>query len=337
MRKTLLASVAVASLVLAACGDDDEEPAATEPTASETAEAPPTTTAATEAPATTTASTDAPVSSTAAETGADSTAAETGGDASAAAGGEAAACAEGKTLEDGVLTIATGDPAFPPYVIDDDPASGQGFEAAVAMAVAEQLGFTGDSVQWIRTAFDAAIAPGPKDFDFNLQQYTITPERSEVVSFSKGYYTAPQAIFGLADSEAASATSIDDLKSLKIGVAAGTTSIDYVEQVIQPDQEPLILPDNAAAKTALESDQIDAIVSDLPTALYVTAVEIEGTTVFGQIEGSGTDEFGLLFEKDNPLVECVDLALTALEDSGELEAITTEWMSEYTDAPVISA
>jgi polar amino acid transport system substrate-binding protein len=286
MRTSLLASIAVASLVLAACGDDDDEPAASEP---------------------------------------------------AATSESADACAEGKTLEDGVLTIATGEPAFPPYVIDDDPASGQGFEAAVAMAVAEQLGFTGDAVQWVRTAFDAAIAPGPKDFDFNLQQYTITPERAEVVSFSKGYYTAPQAIFGLADSAAAGATSIADLKPLKIGVAAGTTSIDYVEQVIEPEQELLILPDNAAAKTALESDQIDAIVSDLPTALYITAVEIEGTTVFGQIEGSGTDQFGLLLEKDNPLLECVDLALTALDESGELEAITTEWMSEYTEAPVISA
>ena len=312
MRKTLLASVAIASLVLAACGDDDEEDATTAAATETSAEA-------TSAPAAT-----EPGTTTPADTG-------------TAAGGAAAECAAGKTVTDGVLTIATGEPAFPPYVIDDDPASGQGFEAAVAMAVAEEMGFTGDQVTWVRTAFDAAIAPGPKDFDFNLQQYTITPERAEVVSFSKGYYTAPQAIFGLADSPAAAATTLEDLKALKIGVAAGTTSVDYVEQTIQPDQEPLILPDNAAAKTALESNQIDAIVSDLPTALFITAVEIEGTTVYGQIEGSGTDQFGMLFEKDNPLVECVDLALTALEESGELEAITTEWMSEYTEAPVISA
>jgi polar amino acid transport system substrate-binding protein len=252
------------------------------------------------------------------------------------AGGSAADCAAGKTITDGVLTIATGEPAFPPYVINDaTPEDGQGFEAAVAMAVARELGFEADAVTWVRTAFDAAIAPGPKDF--NLQQYTITDERKEVVDFSDGYYSAPQAVFGLADSPAASAATLDDLKGLKIGVAAGTTSITYVEEVIAPEAEPFIFADNAAAKTALESNQIDAIVSDLPTALFITAVEIEGTKVFGQIEGSGTDEFGLLLAKDSALTECVNLALQALEDSGELDAITTEWMSEYTEAPVISA
>jgi polar amino acid transport system substrate-binding protein len=301
MRKTLLASLVVAGLTLAACGDDEPEataPAATDP-----------------APETTAGSAPEPTAATA---------------------GPAAECADGKTIADGKLTIATGDPAFPPYVIDDDPTSGEGFESAVAYAVAAQLGFSGDTVVWTRTAFDAAIAPGPKDFDFNLQQYGISPERAEVVTFSQGYYTAPQAVFGLADSPAASATTIADLKDLKIGVAAGTTSVTYVEETIQPTQEPLIFNDNAAAKTALESDQIDAIVSDLPTALYITAVEIEGTSVFGQIEGSGTDEWGLLMAKDNPLAECVDLALTAIKDSGDLDAITTQWMSDYTEAPVIA-
>ena len=256
----------------------------------------------------------------------------------AAGEGSAADCASGKTIDADVLTIATGDPAFPPYVINDaTPEDGQGFEAAVAMAVARELGFEGDAVKWVRTPFDAAIAPGPKNFDFNLQQYGITPEREEVVDFSEGYYTAPQAIFGLADSPAASAKTISDLKSLKIGVAAGTTSVTYVEETIQPDQDPLIFNDNAAAKTALESDQIDAVVSDLPTAIYITTVEIEGTKVFGQIEGSGTDEWGLLLAKDSELTECVNLALEALKGSGELDQITTTWMSDYTDAPVIAA
>jgi polar amino acid transport system substrate-binding protein len=300
MRRTLPALLATAALVLVACGDDDDDAADATP-------APTQAPAATEAP-------EVPAS-----------------------GGSAAECAAGNTITEGVLTIATGEPAFPPYVINDaTPEDGQGFEAAVAMAVARELGFEGDAVTWVRTAFDAAIAPGPKDFDFNLQQYTITPERAEAVDFSQGYFTAPQAIFGLADSPAATATTLADLQGLKIGVAAGTTSVTYVEEVIQPEQEPLIFNDNAAAKQALESDQIDAVVSDLPTALYITAVEIEGTTVFGQIEGSGTDEFGLLLAKDSPLTECVDIALQTLEDSGELEAITTEWMSDYVEAPVIS-
>lgn len=262
---------------------------------------------------------------------------EKSSDTTAAADQTAAECVAGKTVTDGTLTIATGEPAFPPYIINDaTPEDGQGFEAAVAMAVAAELGFDAANVTWIRTGFDEAIAPGPKDFDFNLQQFGITPERAEVVTFSQGYYTSSQAIFGLADSPAADATTLADLKGLKIGVAAGTTSLTYIEDVIQPDSEPFIFNDNAAAKQALDDNQIDAIVADLPTALYITAVEMEGTTVFGQIEGSGTDQFGLLLSKDNPIATCVDLALTALKASGELEQITTTWMSEYLDAPVIS-
>jgi polar amino acid transport system substrate-binding protein len=301
MRRTLPALLVLGAVVLAACGDDDDDD-----------------TAATTAPAA--AATTAPAS------------------VPAEAGGSAADCAAGKTIEPDVLTIATGDPAFPPYVINDaTPEDGQGFEAAVAMAVARELGFEGDSVTWVRTAFDAATAPGPKDFDFNLQQFGITPERAEAVDFSQGYYTAPQAIFGLADSPAATATSIADLKGLKIGVAAGTTSVTYVEETIQPDSDPLIFNDNAAAKQALESNQIDAVVADLPTAIFITTVEIEGTKVFGQIEGSGTEQWGLLLSKDSPLTECVDVALQTLKDSGELDQITTTWMSDFAEAPVISA
>jgi polar amino acid transport system substrate-binding protein len=298
-KRFALAAVIAGTLVLAACGDDTEE-------STDATEAP----AATEAPGT-----------TALDTSADPK-----------------ACAAGNTITDGALTIATGEPAFPPYVINDaTPEDGQGFESAVAMAVAKELGFEGAAVTWVRTPFDAAIAPGPKDFDFNLQQYTITPERAEVVDFSDGYYTAAQAVFGLADSPAATAKTIADLKGLNIGVAAGTTSIAYVEETIQPDAEVQIFNDNAAAKVALESKQIDAIVSDLPTALYITAVEIEGTKVFGQIEGSGTDQFGLLLAKDSPLTDCVNIALANLKASGQLDQITTTWMSEYTEAPIITA
>jgi len=297
----VLAAVIAGTLVLAACGDDTEE-------------------------------------STTEETEATEPAAETPADTTAAAAADPAACAAGNTITDGVLTVATGEPAFPPYVINDaTPEDGQGLEAAVAMAVAKELGFEGAAVTWVRTPFETVIAPGPKDFDFNLQQYTITAERAEVVDFSDGYYSAAQAVFGLADSSAAAATSVNELKDLNIGVAAGTTSIAYVEDVIQPTNTVQVFNDNAAAKVALESNQIDAIVSDLPTALYVTAVEIEGTKVFGQIEGSGTDQFGLLLAKDSPLTECVNLALANLEASGELAGITTTWMSEYTEAPLISA
>jgi polar amino acid transport system substrate-binding protein len=248
-----------------------------------------------------------------------------------------AECAEGLTLEDGVLTVATGEPAFPPYVIDDAPESGEGFEAAVAYAVAEQLGFAPEAVEWTRTSFDEAIQPGPKDFDFNIQQYSISEERLEVVSFSVPYYTSTQAIVANADSPAIGATTLRDLQALRLGVAAGTTSLALVEDVIQPSADVQVFNTNADAVQALSTQQVDALVVDLPTALFLAAVEIEGGEVVGQfppIDAAPGEDWGLLFEQDNPLVECVDYALLRLRESGELEDITTTWMEEATEFPV---
>ncbi|MET0325115.1 MAG: transporter substrate-binding domain-containing protein, partial [Ilumatobacteraceae bacterium] len=181
--------------------------------------------------------------------------------------------------------------------------------------------------------------PGPKDFDFNLQQYGITPEREAAVTFSQPYYTGNQAIFGYADSAAVGAETISDLQDLKIGVAAGTTSLSFVTDVIQPSSDPFVFNDNAAAKQALDTKQIDAVVADLPTALYITGVEIEGSEVFGEFppsDGNEGESWGLLFAKDSPLVECADLALAALEASGALDGITTEWMSQGGAIPEIT-
>jgi polar amino acid transport system substrate-binding protein len=288
MRRTALALVSVAGLLLVACGDDDADDA--------------------------------------------------GGATGTGANGDPAACAEGNTLSDDELTVATGEPAFPPYVIDDAPESGDGFEAALAYAVADQMGFGEDQVSWVRTTFEGAVQPGPKDFDFNIQQYSITPEREEVVTFSEPYYEANQAILGYDDSPAADASTAAAIRDLRIGVAAGTTSLTFVTDVLQPTADPFVYNDNAAAKQALDTQQIDAIVADLPTALYVSGVEIEGTTVFGQFppsEGTQGERWGMLFAKDNPLVECVNLALASLRTSGALEEITTEWMSGSVNAPEI--
>jgi len=248
-------------------------------------------------------------------------------------------CTSGKTLEEGVLTIATGNPAYFPWVVDDAPESKQGFEAAVAYAVANAMGFSDESVTWVRTGFDEAIQPGAKNFDFNLQQYTITDERKETVSFSDPYYTTNQAVVGFADSPVATATALAELKDLKFGAQAGTTSLEFITSVIQPSTEPFVYDDNAGAKAALEAKQIDAIVLDLPTAFYVSAVEIEGTKVIGQFPATdavAADNFGLLLDLDSPLVECVNAALATLRDDGTLDAIVAEWLSEYVEAPVVS-
>ena len=243
------------------------------------------------------------------------------------------------TIESDKLTIATGTPAFEPWVVGDAPESGEGFEAAVAYAVAGELGFTNENVVWVRTGFDEAIQPGAKNFDFNLQQYSITEERKATVSFSDPYYSTNQAVVGFADSPVASATKVSELKELKFGAQSGTTSLDFINNVIQPNNEPFVYDDNAGAKAALEAKQIDAIVVDLPTAFYISAVEIEGSKVIGQFplsDAVAADNFGLLFDKDNKLVDCVNTALGALKESGKLAEIEKTWLADKTNAPVIS-
>lgn len=243
------------------------------------------------------------------------------------------------TIESGKLTIATGTPAFEPWVVGDAPDSGEGFEAAVAYAVAGELGYSNENIVWVRTGFDEAIQPGAKNFDFNLQQYSITEERKATVSFSDPYYSTNQAVVGFADSPVASATKVSELKELKFGAQSGTTSLDFINNVIKPTNEPFVYDDNAGAKAALEAKQIDAIVVDLPTAFYISAVEIEGSKVIGQFplsDAVAADNFGLLFDKDNKLVDCVNTALGALKESGKLAEIEKTWLADKTNAPVIS-
>ena len=243
------------------------------------------------------------------------------------------------TIAEGKLTIATGTPAFEPWVVGDAPESGEGFEAAIAYAVATELGYTNENIVWVRTGFDEAVQPGAKNFDFNLQQYSITEERKATVSFSDPYYSTNQAVVGFADSPVASAIKLSELKELKFGAQSGTTSLDFILNVIKPTNEPFIYDDNAGAKAALEAKQIDAIVVDLPTAFYISAVEIEGSKVIGQFplsDAVAADNFGLLFDKDNKLVDCVNTALATIKDSGSLAEIEKTWLADKTNAPVIS-
>jgi polar amino acid transport system substrate-binding protein len=243
--------------------------------------------------------------------------------------------AGGDYVTDGKLTIATGEPAYYPYVIDDAPESGEGFEAAVAYAIAEELGFAAEDVVWVRTGFDEAIAPGPKSFDINIQQYTITPERLESVDFSSPYYAADQAVITVEGSAAAGATSIADLEGLLIGAATGTTSLAAVEQVIQPTAGAQVFNSNDDAKLALESGQVDAIVVDVPTAFFLTAVQVPDGEIVGQFPAPGGDEWGALLAKDSPLTPCVSAAIDDLQATGELDALKKRWIDEATKAPVL--
>jgi polar amino acid transport system substrate-binding protein len=249
----------------------------------------------------------------------------------------AAECAQGKTLTDGTLTIATDSPAFEPWFVDNDPSNGKGFESAVAYEVAKQLGFDKSAVTWTKVPFNSSYVAGPKKFDFDINQISITPARAKVVDFSDGYYTASQGLVALKDSPAAKATSLDDLKDLKLGAQTGTTSLTAIREDIQPTTEPLVFLSTVAAKQALLNGQVDAIVADLPTAFFITAVQIPSATVVGQFEQQtgSPEEFGMLFQKDNPLVSCVNQALATMKSDGTLDALEKKWLSQTVNVPVL--
>jgi|SRR6476659_4534179 polar amino acid transport system substrate-binding protein len=258
-------------------------------------------------------------------------------DASPSTNATPADCAQGKTLTDGVLTIGTDSPAYDPWFSNNDPTNGKGFESAVAYAVAKQLGFDESAVKWTKVPFNKSYAPGDKNFDFDINQISITPARQKVVTFSDGYYTAAQALIALKNSPAAKATSLADLKDLKLGAQTGTTSLTAIREDIQPSSEPLVFDDTNVAKQALLNGQVDGIVADLPTAFYITAAEIPSATIVGQFQQqSGTPEqFGMLFQKDNPLAECVNQALATMKSDGSLDAIEKKWLSQTVNVPVL--
>jgi len=235
----------------------------------------------------------------------------------------------------GKLTVATDKPAFPPYFVADDPTNGEGFESAVAFAIAEQLGFSEADVDWVVEPFNSSYAPGPKDFDLDLNQISITPKRAEQVDFSSPYYVAEQAIVALKDSELADAASLADFADAAIGVQIGTTSLDAVNEVIAPSTEPEVFDTSNDVVTALKNEQVDAVVVDVPTAFFLTAVQIPEAVTVGQFPAPGGDEWGALMEKGSPITPCVSAAVEELDSSGELAAIEKRWMSDVTNAPVL--
>jgi polar amino acid transport system substrate-binding protein len=260
----------------------------------------------------------------------------TGCSSSDSASTETASCdrADLQTVTEGKLTIATGEPAYYPWVIDDKPESGEGFEGAVAYAVATQLGFDAADVTWVRTTFDSAVTPGEKNFDFNLQQFSITEERKAAVDFSSPYYTAPQAIVSFKGSKIEGATTLEALKSAKLGAAVGTTSLDAIETQI--GATPQVFNDNAAGVSALINKQIDGLVVDLPTAFYLSGVEVPNGLIVGQLPSTGAgDSFGLLLTKGSPITGCVSAAVDAITADGTLAAIEDQWLASGAGAPVL--
>jgi polar amino acid transport system substrate-binding protein len=235
-------------------------------------------------------------------------------------------------VKSGQLTIGTDKPAFPPYFVDNDPTNGKGFESAVAYAVAQKMGFGRSQVKWTVVPFNSSYAPGPKNFDFDINQISITPAREKAVDFSDPYYVAPQAVITAKGSDV-KVSSLADLKDITIGVQIGTTSLDAVKNLIMPSKEPKVFNDSNDVVTALKQNQVDAIVTDLPTAFYITAAQVPGSKIAGQFATGEGDNFGLLLQKGSRLTPCVDKAIGELDLSGELKKITDRWMGQAAGAP----
>ena len=238
------------------------------------------------------------------------------------------------THSSGTLTVATDSPAYPPWFVDNDPTNGKGFESAVAYAVAKQLGYSTDQVKWVKVPFTSVVAPTPKNFDFDINEVSITPKRAEAVDFSSGYYDVAQAIVALKDNKYANATSVADLHGAKLGAQVGTTSFDAINNVIKPGTTPLEYPTNNLAVQALKNGTIDGLVVDLPTGLYVTAAQVKGSKIVGQLPVTGQPEqFGLVLDHGSSLTSCVTQAVDALRANGTLAQLQQKWLTSSAGAP----
>ncbi|QAB17554.1 amino acid ABC transporter substrate-binding protein [Leucobacter muris] len=238
-------------------------------------------------------------------------------------------------VTEGKLTIATGEPAYAPWVIDDAPESGEGFEAAVAYAVADEMGYAEGDVVWVRSSFDSAIAPGPKDWDLNIQQFSVSEERKQAVDFSSAYYETTQAVVAAGGTPAADAKSIADLKDTVIGVASGTTSLKVAEEVIAPNQQIQVFNSVDDTVAALQNGTIDALVTDLPGAFYVRDAQLDDGVIVGQLESEqGGDEFAFVLPKGSSLTAEVTAAVDALRENGTLDELAAEWIADQ-GAPVL--
>jgi polar amino acid transport system substrate-binding protein len=262
------------------------------------------------------------------------------GSAAASASPSAAACSKDqlKTRTAGKLTVATDKPVYEPWFKDDKPENGQGFESAVAYAVAQKLGYAQGDVTWTRASFDSVIQPGPKNFDFDINEVSITDKRKQAVDFSSGYYDVTQAIITTKGSKIANAKTIADLKNAKIGAQVGTTSFDTIKNVIKPSSDPAVFNTNDDAAKALGNGQIDGLVTDLPTAFFITGSgEVKNSAIVGQFANSGgtPEQFGLVLDKGSPLTTCVSQAVDALRGDGTLKQLEQQWLAQSAGAPVL--
>jgi polar amino acid transport system substrate-binding protein len=256
--------------------------------------------------------------------------------ASASASSSADVCPAGAldTKTAGKLTIGTDTPAYEPWFSGNKPSNGKGFESAVAYQVAERLGYPAANVTWVSVTFNNAIAPGPKTFDFDINEFSITPERRNAVDFSSPYYLVRQTVITTKGSKIANAKTIADLKSAKLGAQVGTTSYQAITDLIKPSGQPQVFNNNDDALAALKNGTVDGIVVDLPTAFYMTGAQLDNGLIVGQLPQIGVPEqFGLVLDKSSPLTGCVSKAVDTLRNDGTLAVLEKTWLAGTGGAP----
>lgn len=266
-------------------------------------------------------------------------ASSSGASSSGASSSAAAACTSATlhTHSSGRFTVATDSPAYEPWFKDNKPSNGKGYESAVAFAVAKKLGYGAGQVTWVKAPFNSVIAPTPKAFDVDVNQVSITPQRAKVVDFSTGYYDVAQAVVALKSDKYAKATTVAGLKKARLGAQKGTTSFDAITGALKPGPSPREYPTNDLAVQALKNGQIDGLVVDLPTGLYLTSAELDGATIVGQLPVTAKPEqFGMVLEHGSPLTSCVSQAVDALRADGTLAALQKTWLTTSAGAPELT-
>jgi polar amino acid transport system substrate-binding protein len=254
-----------------------------------------------------------------------------GPSSSAAGGGGKDPCAAKSlpTVEKGKLTVATDRPAYPPW-FKGSPKHYSGYEGEVASEIGKRLKLP---VKWVVEPFNKSFAPGPKDWDFDINQITITEERERAVDFSDGYFDNNQGVLALKGTPVAGAKSISDLKGYQFGAQVGTTGLAFINSIIQPDAEPKVFDTTNDAVSALKNSQIDALVTDVVTTVYLRDFEVDNSVVLGQYPK--TEQFGMVFEEDNPLVRCVNEALDEIKSDGTLKQLEQKHLQQYLEVPTL--
>ena len=267
-----------------------------------------------------------------------SSATNTGGSGGSSPAVSAASCSNASIQKDlytkGVLTVATDHPVYTPWFEKNKPSNGQGYESAVAYAIAHQLGFKPSQVVWVTEPFSSSYAPGTKKFDFDINEISYTPQRAQAVTFSNSYYDVQQAIVALKGSPIVTHHAAADLKKYLYGDQVGTTGLTYITNNIQPTQQPRVFDTLSEVSAALEAHRIDALITDTPTAQYMASAQLKHAVLVAQFPSVG-EHYGLLFHLGNPLVTCVNKAIATLKANGTLAALQKKYLQIYLTFPTI--